>query len=368
MITMQLPSLAPTFRSTYLIMVILLTTACAATPTAPAVPTSTAVPTPVPTLTSEPAVDAFTMNQRLSHAVNLANALEAPNEGDWGLVLHEEYFQLVKEAGFTAVRIPIRWNAHAMLSAPYTIAPEFFKRIDWAVEQSLSRGLVVVLDFHNYDELILDTTNNKERFVELWKQIAEHYQSYPNNVVFELLNEPSGQLVASTWNKVIESTLAVIRVSNPDRNIVIGPAQYNDLDSLKDIKLPADDQHIIVTFHYYNPYQFTHQGAEWVQGSSSWVGTTWKSSSAQKQYVDFDFNIVAQWATENNRPIFLGEFGTYNKADMTSRALWTAYVAREAEKLGFSWSYWEFGAGFGVYDPAAKKWNEPLLQALIPKP
>src|SRR5258705_12731090 len=91
----------------------------------------------------EPPVDAFTMNQKLGRTVNLANALEAPNEGDWGLVLQKEYFQLVKEAGFTAVRIPIRWNAHAMPSTPYTIAPEFFKRIDWAVEQALSHRLVV---------------------------------------------------------------------------------------------------------------------------------------------------------------------------------------------------------------------------------
>lgn len=364
---MHLRSLTLSIRSAYLTITMLLVAACATVPT-PAVPTSTPTPTLVPTWTPEPEVDAVTMNQRIARTVNLANALEAPNEGDWGLVLQEEYFQLVKEAGFTAVRIPIRWNAHAMTAAPYTITPEFFKRIDWAVEQALSRGLVVVLDFHNYDELMLDAAKNEERFVGLWKQIAEHYQSYPNNVVFELLNEPSGQLVASTWNKVIESTLTVVRVSNPYRNIVIGPAQYNDIDSLKDLVLPADDQHIIVTFHYYNPYQFTHQGAEWVQGSSSWVGTIWKGSSPEKQYVDFDFNIVAQWATENNRPIFLGEFGTYNKADMTSRALWTAYVAREAEKLGFSWGYWEFGAGFGVYDPAVKKWNEPLLQALIPKP
>jgi endoglucanase len=316
----------------------------------------------------ETPVDAIIMNQRLGHAVNLANALEAPNEGDWGLTLKAEYFQLAHQAGFTAVRVPIRWNAHAATSAPYTITPEFFKRIDWVIDQAFSNKLVVVLDFHNYDELMSDPGNNTARFLGIWKQIAEHYQNYPNALTFELLNEPNSQLSASTWNSVIASVLPIIRASNPARNIVIGPAEYNSLRALNDLKLPADDQHIIVTFHYYEPFQFTHQGAEWVTGSDSWLGTIWKGSSAEKQFVDFDFNTVAKWAKDNNRPIFLGEFGAYSKADMTSRALWTTYVAREAEKLGFSWSYWEFGSGFGVYDPVNQKWNEPLLQALIPKP
>jgi endoglucanase len=364
---MHLRSLTRTIRLASL-AVLLFATACMTTAPSPTVPASTATATSAPTPTPEPALDAFTMNERLARTVNLANALEAPNEGDWGLVLQEEYFQLVEDAGFTAVRIPIRWNAHAGTSAPYTISPEFFDRIDWAVEQALSRGLAVVLDFHNYEELMLDPINNKGRFIGLWQQIAEHYQDYPDDLVFEFLNEPSGQLVASTWNKFIESTIPVVRASNPARNLVIGPAEFNNPRALKELKLPANDQHIIVTFHYYSPYQFTHQGADWLTGAESWLGTTWKGSSPEKQSVEFDFDVVAQWATENNRPIFLGEFGAYGEADMASRALWTAFIAREAERLGFSWGYWEFGSGFGVYDLPNKKWNEPLLQALIPKP
>jgi endoglucanase len=51
---------------------------------------------------------------------------------------------------------------------------------------------------------------------------------------------------------------------------------------------------------------------------------------------------------------------------MDSRARWTSFIAREAEKQGFSWSYWEFCSGYGVYDPNNYKWIEPLLKALIP--
>ena len=38
-----------------------------------------------------------------------------------------------------------------------------------------------------------------------------------------------------------------------------------------------------------------------------------------------------------------------------------------AEARGISWSYWEFGAGFGVYDRTSGRWREGLLEALIPE-
>jgi endoglucanase len=63
----------------------------------------------------------------------------------------------------------------------------------------------------------------------------------------------------------------------------------------------------------------------------------------------------------------LGEFGAYSKADMQSRVNWTTFVREEAEKRGFSYAYWEFGAGFGVYDREATGWNEGLLRALVPQ-
>ena len=322
--------------------------------------------TPTSTPTPELPVDAQTMNQHLAHTVNIGNALEAPNEGEWGVTLKEDFFQLIQEAGFTAIRLPVRWSAHALAEAPYTVDPEFFKRIDWAVDQALSRGLAIVVNMHHYEEMALDPAAHQDRFVAIWQQIAEHYQSYPNALLFEPMNEPNGLVGAKRWNDLIALTLPVIRTTNPTRNIVIGPANFNDLQALDELILPADDQHIIVTFHYYKPFQFTHQAAEWVQGSAGWLGTEWTASSAQKQLVQYDFKIVEQWAKDNQRPIFLGEFGAYSKADMDSRARWTNFVARQAEALGFSWGYWEFCSGFGVYDLASSQWNESLKQALLP--
>ena len=61
----------------------------------------------------------------------------------------------------------------------------------------------------------------------------------------------------------------------------------------------------------------------------------------------------------------MGEFGAFSKADMDSRIKWTAYCARLFESLGFSWSYWEFGAAFGIYNPDSNTWNMDLVNALI---
>jgi endoglucanase len=78
--------------------------------------------------------------------------------------------------------------------------------------------------------------------------------------------------------------------------------------------------------------------------------------------------MAVEWSKKNNNiPLLLGEFGSYNEADMDSRVRWTSYVARSAEKRGIAWCYWEFCAGFGIYDPVREEWRYPLLKALIPE-
>ena len=60
--------------------------------------------------------------------------------------------------------------------------------------------------------------------------------------------------------------------------------------------------------------------------------------------------------------MLLGEFGAYDKADMDSRARYTAAVARAAERLGWSWAYWQFDSDFVVYDIGKDAWVEPLRE------
>jgi endoglucanase len=311
--------------------------------------------------------DAFHYNRLLGRGFNFGNALEAPAEGEWGVKLEADYFEKIKEAGFQNVRIPIRWSAHAGKEAPYEIDAEFFKRINWAVEQGLSRKLLVVLNVHHYEEMDKDPAKHLPRLLALWKQIAEHYRDQSDRLLFELMNEPHDKLTDELWNDTVPQLLKAIRASNPKRMVIVGPASWNNLDHLDKLELPKDDRRLIVTFHYYSPFEFTHQEAEWVEGSKKWKGTTWKGTEKEKKALETDFARAAAWAKKNERPLYLGEFGAYQKADMDSRTAWTRAVAREAEKHNFSWSYWEFCAGFGAYDPKEKAWRQPLLRALLDK-
>lgn len=328
----------------------------------PPPPTETALsPTSTPEPTATPAPSVI-----LQRGINLGNMLEAPNEGEWGLTVQEEFFDLIKEGGFDFIRLPIRWNTHADESAPYTIDPVFFTRIDEIVNWALERDLAIIVDFHHYDEMAWDPWGHKDRFLGIWGQVAEHYRDYPSNVLFELLNEPNGELNAALWNEYSGEALAIVRGSNPNRDVIIGPVAWNEYDWVSTLDVP-DDEHIIVTFHYYLPFEFTHQGAEWVEGSDPWLGKTWEATDSEKAEITRHFDSVAKWAQRHgNIPILLGEFGAYSKAEMDSRVRWTEFVRSEAERHGFAWAYWEFASGFGIYDPQAKVWREDLRKALIP--
>ncbi len=310
-------------------------------------------------------------NFSFQRGVNLGNALEAPNfEGEWGMVLEENFFEEIAAAGFDHVRVPIRWSAHALDNAPYTIDAEFFVRIDWVLEQALANDLVAIVDLHHYDELMdnanqSDMNGHRERFLVLWRQIAERYAEQPPTVFFEIANEPRNPMMAGTWQALWTDALAVIRESNPARSVIVGPVDWYSIDRLPSLEMP-DDENLIASFHYYSPFEFTHQGAEWVDDSSRWLGWTWTATDAEQRAIRADFDRAAAWAEREGVSLYLGEFGAYSTAEMDDRALWTEFVRSEAEARNMAWAYWEFGAGFGVYDRDAGAWREPLLRALVP--
>lgn len=269
----------------------------------------------------------------LGRGVNLGNMLEAPREGQWGGKLEDRYFGVIRAAGFDSVRIPVRWSAYATERAPYTIDP----------------------------------AKHSDRFLALWEQIAERFKNHPSTLHFELLNEPHAELDANTWNELAAEGIDLVRKTNPKRKIVVGPAHFNGIDSMESLVLPEEDRNLVVTFHYYSPFQFTHQGASWTgEKSRRWIGTTWTGTPAERQAVIADLDKALAWSLRHRRPLFLGEFGAYSKADLKSRARWTRFVADEAVKRKMSFAYWEFCAGFGVYDNQHSVWVEPLKQALLP--
>jgi len=308
--------------------------------------------------------DCFAFNRSLGRGINLGNALDAPKEGDWGVVLQADYFKLIKEAGFNHIRLPVRWSAHAEAAAPYTIDPAFFDRVDWAIKHARANGLRVVLNMHHYEALEDSPDGESERFVSLWRQIAQHYSGEPEDLAFEIYNEPARKMDADKWNILFARALSVVRSSNPLRLVVVGPVGWNSIDQLQSLSLPRD-KNLLVTVHYYQPFHFTHQGASWAgPESQKWLGTLWNGSAKEMESISTEFDKASIWAQVQGRPIYLGEFGAYEKADMHSRAQWTMAVAEQASKRDFSWAYWEFCSGFGAYDPEKKEWSAQILRAL----
>ena len=128
----------------------------------------------------------------IRRGVNLGNALEAPDEGDWGYRIEPGHLAAIADAGFDGVRLPVRWDAHADASSPYGINDAFLDRVDQVVAAALLHGLKLQLNCHHYDALFAAPATETQRFLGIWRQIAEYFSATPPGLIFELLNEPNG--------------------------------------------------------------------------------------------------------------------------------------------------------------------------------
>jgi endoglucanase len=247
----------------------------------------------------------------------------------------------------------------------FVLSNSWWQTTEWTVTNALAANLNVILDFHEYEITGKDAESNRAKFLAFWRQVAPHFKNAPDKVLFEILNEPNGQMTPELWNQYLAEALAIIRESNPTRPVVIGPAFWNSIDHLAGLKLPESDRNLIVTVHYYSPMSFTHQGAPWAHPVPK-LGAVWQGTPEERAAIAADFAKAQSWSKEHHRPILLGEFGAYDKGEMPPRVRWTDAVARAAERNGWSWAYWQFDSDFIVYDIAKEQWVEPIHNALIP--
>jgi endoglucanase len=311
-----------------------------------------------------------TIAQELGRGVNMGNMLEAPREGDWGLRVEQRFIDK-STAVFKTVRIPVRWSNHAAKTADAKLDETFAARVDTVVDAFLAKGVYVILDLHHYSQIYGDALQPNEfsvdpavldaRLIAIWKQVAERYKNRSPKLIFELLNEPHGKMSGETWNLMIPKLLAVVRPSNPTRAVIVGPGYWNQTRALPQFRLPPD-RNLIVTLHSYDPHNFTHQGISWMPQYPAGVTCC---DGAQRKLITDTMNAAAQWSVTNGYPIFIGEFGAFQKADMASRETYTRFARDEFEKRGFGWTYWEFASSFGMFDPKTNTWREPLRRALL---
>ena len=278
------------------------------------------------------------------------------------LVVH---FQRIHEAGFQSVRMALL--AFQYMDNADQIDRRWLAWLEARVDAALSVGLTVIIDEHDSQVCGNDVVMCHRRLDAYWRQVAQHFSQKSNRLIFEVLNEPHGQMNADAWNRQIVSSLNIIRKTNPTRTVIIGPSQWYSIKALDDLIIPEDDHNLIVTIHYYEPFNFTHQSAFWIPQTKGLENQRWGSAHDHAKAAD-DFNKLAAWAKRNRRPINVGEYGAYMKGPLDDRVAWVATVVQLSDLHGFSKIYWPFSFDKDEVDPTAlrKAWGEDaVLKAVL---
>ena len=310
-------------------------------------PPSTPAPTPS-TYVAGPAAHASAgVALPLGKCINLSNMLEAPNEGDWGRPFQDADATRIRQGGFATVRLPVRFSGHALAAAPYTIDAAFMARVHHVVDTNVAAGLNVIIDMHNYDELFADPAGNTTRFAELWRQVAAEFRTAPANVWFELINEPHGSLTDANLLSVQTPALAAIRTTNPARPVIVGGQNYSGIDSLATLAFP-NDPNIVPTFHYYDPFDFTHQGATFV----SPVLPTGRQFGTAADNAQLDANLVKamNFMTRTGRVPFLGEYGAYEQIPLDQRVAYYRRISSAFASIGIQSCAWGYTNTFNLWN------------------
>lgn len=322
------------------------------------------------------------------HGVNLGNYLEVPPGQNWCVTFSADEFAIMHAEGFDHVRVPVGWQHYTGPAPDFTLSPEIFARADYVVTNALANHLAVMINIHHFDELDHDPAGNMEKFMAIWRQIAAHYRNFPNQLAFELDNEPHENAATAVMNPIYARAIAEIRQTNPRRTIFVEPGNWGNVDELKNLVLPPDDN-LIVSVHCYDPFQFTHQGASWAgpdrkvtnirfpgppatplvpdpalklnPSVRDWIHNynTLPAGKNPSSPIAFEgkIKLAREWSDYYGRPVHMGEFGCYTKADPASRArFYSAFRhALDREKLG--WAIWDWSAELRYWD---KPNNRPM--------
>jgi endoglucanase len=318
---------------------------------------------------------------------NLGDYLEANRRWRNVSVSADDFAQMKKE-GFDHVRVPIGWHQYAGPAPDFTLEPEIFSLVDFVVTNALQNKLAVMINIHHFNALDHDPTNATDEFLKIWRQIAEHYQKFPSQLAFELDNEPHENATTALMNPIYAQTIAEIRQTNPQRTIFVEPGGWGGIGELNKLVLPPDDN-VIVSVHCYDPFYFTHQGATWTSGQTPVTGIIFPGPPAQPLVPDPNLQLkkyqldwfekyntlpaeknpssplaftgklkfIRAWSDYYGRPVHLGEFGAYTKADEPSRVNFYSAFRRACETNNIGWAIWDWSSGFRYWD---KKNNQPM--------
>lgn len=304
----------------------------------------------------------------------------------------------LRDEGFTHIRLPVE-RPPLVDAEQQDFAEALFEEIvlllslDYTVSVDLHAG-------HLAEPYLLQGPEEARTFLSaIWRRMAPAIRVFDaEKVAVELLNEPPAD--SEVWNTAAEGLIADIRQWLPERTIIVGPAGPQRHETLSAME-PFGDRNVVYAVHYYDPFHFTHQGANWggpddplqylaglpfpadigdaaVQANIEVLRSEGRGAMANELQSSLNepwsedgigsaFGMMAAWSTTHDRPVIVNEFGALTfVAPRASRLEWLAAVGRQARAHCIGWTHWDFQDGFGLMDPATGMPDQDVIGALIP--
>jgi len=299
----------------------------------------------------------------------------------------EQDFANIKSLGADVIRLPAHFHRVTSGAPDYTIDPQFFRLLDRAVDMAEKYEIYIIIDFH-FSEPGQSMEEIYDRMlIPVWAQVAQRYRDRSDYVVYEILNEPMG-ITDRRWGELQGKVIETIRKFDTKHSIIVTGADYGPIEKLS--TLPRySDTNLIYTFHFYEPFLFTHQGADYVGPGMAYVEGipfppdrnrmpkflpefkgTWVESLYNNYSREGDPSVLYRlldravaFSRQRNVPIFCGEFGVirYN-APQEDKVRWYQLVAAALDERGISrtsWDYYGYG-NFGIFNVIGGDFNSDL--------
>lgn len=305
------------------------------------------------------------ISDRMRRGINISGPLEAAGEVNYSSWIFDiSYYETIADAGFDHVRIPVNFAHHIGEAPEYYIDTEFLRAVDLSVNNALDAELIAVIDFHGWaGRLASDFEGNKECFYKIWEQLAERYQSYPEELMFELINEPNKPISNGQLNELQLEAVRRIRRTNPTRTIALATNENNGTWNLWNTQVPPNDENLIISIHNYNTMNFTHQGANWLAGNP--YSEKVHMSDEIKKSVESALEQCRIYEERTGRNVWISEWGVYlGIADQNDVAEYDSFFSSACKEKNLSYSYWEFNAGYGAYDMNTGQWKDFIINNL----
>ena len=361
------------------------------------------------------AVDEFTnLNQaKITEAMgagwNLGNQFEAvlgrtPSETAWGNpTVTQNTFKMIKDAGFKSVRIPVSYFSKIGDGPNYTIDSSWLARIKEVVDMALSEGLYTIINMHgdgyntmvnNGAWLLCNASESEQvtiraKYEASWRQIAETFKTYDEHLIFESMNEEFDNTYTTPnrtyyeninkYNQIFVDTVRKTGANNDKRWLLI-PGWNTDIeytvgdygfklptDTNRDKSIPANEQRIMISVHYYQPWGFCGEGSSSASGYTDVWGTDAEIRSLQDQLTRCYVSFVAK-----GYPVVIGECGAVNKSNDSSRIKFYNELCKASRSRGMIPVVWDnngHGTGadkFGLFDRSTFTVTQPkIIEAIM---